>query len=45
MLQAKERVKRNIEILEKTFEIEKIHSQHVKIEAQNQVEQAELAVS
>ena len=45
MVQAKEHAKRKIELLEQTFEIEKMHLRNEEIEAQNRVELAELATS
>ena len=44
-LQAKERAKRKVELLEKAFEIEKMHLRNEEIEAQNRAELAEFAIS
>ena len=45
LLQTKERAKRKIELLGKTFEIEKMHLRNEEIEAQIPAELAELAIS
>ena len=45
VLQAKERAKRKIELLEKTFEIEKMHLRNAETEVQNRAELAKLAIS
>ena len=45
VFQAKERAKRKIELLEKTFEIEKMHLRNAETEVQNRAELAKLAIS
>ena len=45
VLQTKECAKRQIELLEKTFKIEKINLRNEQIEAQNRAEFTELAIS